>query len=80
MSHPSPSWQIEAGAAPATVNATLSALRNVARAAFDLGLMGAEDYQRIRGIKGVRGSRLPAGRALTPGEIAAIHGACVADE
>jgi len=70
----------ELGRAPASVNATLSALRGVARASWQLGRMTAEDYHRIAGVKNVRGSRLPAGRALTPGEISALLDACAGDE
>jgi site-specific recombinase XerC len=70
----------ELGRAPASVNATLSALRGVARAAWQLGKMTAEDYHRIARVRNVRGSRLPAGRALTPGEIGALFDACVGDQ
>jgi site-specific recombinase XerC len=70
----------ELGRAPASVNATLSALRGVARAAWQLGRMTVEDYHRIVGVKNVRGSRLPAGRALTSGEISALLDTCAGDE
>jgi site-specific recombinase XerC len=70
----------ELGRAPASVNATISALRGVARAAWQLGKMSAEDYHRITGVKNLRGSRLPTGRALTPGEIAALLDTCASDE
>lgn len=70
----------ELGRAPASINATLSALRGVARAAWQLGQMSAEDYHRIAGVKNVRGIRLPAGRALTPGEIGALLDTCADDE
>jgi site-specific recombinase XerC len=70
----------ELGRAPASVNATLSALRGVARASWQLGQMNAEDYHRIAAVKNVRGSRLPAGRALTPGEIGALLDTCAGDE
>lgn len=70
----------ELGRAPASVNATLSALRGVARASWQLGKMSAEDYHRIAAIKNVRGSRLPAGRALTAGEIGALLDTCASDE
>lgn len=70
----------EMGRAPASINATLSALRGVARAAWQLGKIAAEDYYRIAGVKNVRGSRLPAGRALTPGEIGALLDTCARDE
>lgn len=69
----------ELGRAPASVNATLSALRGVARAAWQLRIMSADDYHLIAGVKNVRGSRLPAGRALTPGEIGALLEACPSD-
>lgn len=42
--------------------------------------MSAEDYHRIAGVRNVRGSRLPAGHALTAGEIGALLDTCVGDE
>ncbi len=69
----------ESGRAAASVNACLSALRGVARAAWQLGQMSAEDYQRIAGVKNVSGSRLPAGRALASGEVSALLDACARD-
>src|SRR4051794_33244977 len=69
----------ERGAAPATVNLTLAALRGVARYARNLGLLPAEEYERIRDVRPARGSRLPAGRAATSGELAALVHACAAD-
>jgi len=69
----------ESGQSPASVNATICALRGVARAAWHLGQMSAEDYQRIADVRSVRGSRLPAGRALAQGEIAALFEACARD-
>lgn len=68
------------GLSPASVNMTLSALRSVARAAKNKGQMTAEDYDRIREVKSVRGSRLPAGRALARTEISVLLDACAADE
>jgi len=70
---------IESGLAPGTANLCLSALRGVAREAYKLGLMSGEDYQRLLLVKGVRGERLPAGRSLTAGEIAALMAACARD-
>lgn len=70
---------IESGQAPSTINLALSALRGVAREAFNLGLMPAEDYQRLQMVKGVRGQRLPAGRSLSHGELAALVEACAND-
>lgn len=65
--------------APASVNAALYALRGVAKASWNLGLMGAEDYARIRAVGPVRGSRLPAGRSLAMGELGALMAACFED-
>lgn len=63
----------------ATANKMLSALRGTLKAAWQLGLIGAEDYQRTIAVENVTGSTLPAGRALTPGEIAALFEACSKD-
>ncbi len=69
----------ERGVAPATINLTLAALRGIARYARNLNLLSAEEERQIRAVRPVRGSRLPAGRAATPGELAALVGACVED-
>jgi integrase/recombinase XerD len=65
--------------APATVNLTLAGLRGVARAAWRLGLMTAEELAQIRDVPPARGSRLPAGRSATGGELAALLAACARD-
>ncbi len=65
--------------APATVNLTLAALRGVARAAWRLGRMSAEELAQIRDVLPARGSRLPAGRSATGGELAALLAACARD-
>ncbi len=70
----------ELGLAPATVNAALCAIRGVARESFNLELLSADELKRIEQVKGVKGTRLPKGRALQPGEIAALFRACEADE
>ena len=62
--------------APATANKYLSAIRRTCRQAWLLGLMPGEDYQRIAAVENVKGSRLPAGRALDVGEIGALFAAC----
>ncbi len=67
------------GRSPATVNLTLAAFRGIARYARNLGLMTAEEHDRIRDVKAARGSRLPAGRAVLAGELGALVRACVAD-
>jgi site-specific recombinase XerD len=59
-----------------SANKALAALRMTLRAAWQLGLMSAEDYQRAAAIRNVTGQRLPAGRALPAGELAALLDTC----
>lgn len=62
-----------------TVNKMLAALRGVLREAWRLGQVPAEDFHRAIDIPNVRGSVLPRGRALTPGEVRALFEACAGD-
>lgn len=64
---------------PATCNKALSALRGVLKAAWQLGQIDAEHYHKAAAVPNVRGETLPAGRALTGGELAALMGACAKD-
>lgn len=64
----------------ATANRMLCALRRVMQEAWRLGLLDAESVQRVRDVAGVRGRGLPAGRALSPGELEALFRACAADQ
>lgn len=64
---------------PATANKLLAALRGVLEAAFDLGLMNAEDYQRARKVKNVKNETLPVGRDVAQTEIAALLKVCRED-
>lgn len=64
---------------PKSVNKALCAIRGVMRAAWRMGSIDAEHYQRVRDVPSVRGTTLPAGRALGPGELGALIGVCVAD-
>jgi len=70
---------LEAGNAPATVNLTLVALRGVARAARNLGLLSGEEFGRIEAVPRARGTRLPAGRAAARREITALLDTCAAN-
>lgn len=63
----------------ATANKMLSALKGTMRECWRLGSISAEEYHRIADLKGVRGSRLPRGRALDAGELHALFAACRAD-
>ena len=69
----------ENGLAPASINVTLYAIRGVCKACWNLSLMSADDYGRIRQVAPVRGSRLPAGRSLASGELVALLEACWRD-
>jgi integrase/recombinase XerD len=70
----------DAGAAPATINATLAAVKGIARTAWQLGTITAEQYQRTSDVRAVRGSRLPSGRAHSNAEIRAVLEACTSDQ
>jgi site-specific recombinase XerD len=61
---------------PASANKILSALRGVLHAAFRLGQMSAEEYQRASDVEAVKGTAAPRGRALKSGEITALFEAC----
>lgn len=64
---------------PATANKCLSALRGVLTEAWRLGQVGADDYHRAIDIPSIKAQRLPRGRRLTSGEIAALGRACSED-
>lgn len=64
---------------PATINRLLSALRRTLKEAWRLGHLSAEEYQRAVDISNVRSETLPAGRALTPNEIASLIATCSSD-
>ncbi len=65
--------------APATANKMLSALRGTLKAAWRLGQMATDDYQRAIDLPPVRGETLPRGCALSSGELGALFEACAED-
>lgn len=70
----------DARLSPSTVNATLAALRGVARQAFHLRALDAADYQLVLEVRGVRGTRAgSAGRALDACEVGQLLDACARD-
>jgi len=65
--------------APATANRAICALRGVLKSAWRLGQMPADDYARAVDIAPVNGTRLPAGRELSQGELSALMADCEND-
>lgn len=66
--------------APSTVDQMLSAVRMVLKESWRLGYIDADTYQRTVDVGHVRYSRLPAGRALADGELAALFVSCSEDD
>ena len=62
--------------APATANRFIAAVKGVLQEAWHLRLMEGEEYHRAVDLGRVRGSTLPAGRLVLPGEIRALFAAC----
>jgi site-specific recombinase XerD len=73
------SWLADHGA-PATGNLALSALRGVLRECWRLSYMSAEDRERASDLAPIKGERLPAGRAISGGELRALFQACKTDQ
>ena len=67
---------LAANFAPATANRMLAALRGVLTEAWRLGQMSAEDQHGATDLVAVRGERPPAGRHLSPTELAAVLASC----
>ena len=63
-----------------TANKMLAALRQVLKRSWRLGLMGQEDYATATDLDTVDGDTLPAGRALSTGELRALMNQCTNDE
>ena len=63
-----------------TINLTLSALKGVMKACFNLKLISADQLLLLNDIKRVRGKRLPSGRSLSKQDIKKIYRACEKDK
>lgn len=66
----------EDGRGLAAINQALSAIRKLVREAADNGAIDPAIAQGIANIKGIKNETLPAGRAITGGELAAMLNAC----
>ena len=64
---------------PAGANKSLAAVRGVLKAAWRLNMIETDEYLRAIDLDRVRGSSLPAGRALDRGEATALFAACAND-
>ena len=62
--------------APATSNRIIAALKGVLKESWRLGQMSADDYQRAVDLKAIESERLPAGRDIQSGELAALLDTC----
>ncbi|MEO8286571.1 MAG: site-specific integrase [Chloroflexota bacterium] len=65
--------------AAATANRMLAAVRGTMRAAWELGQMDTDSYQRALSTRSVRGETLPRGRAVSQGELRALFAVCLRD-
>ena len=66
-------------AAP-TANKMLASVRGVLRAAWELGQVDTDRYQRAIGFRAVRGQTLPRGRSISQGELRALFSNCLRDK
>ncbi len=74
-------WLMQNRAA-ATGNKALSAVRGALRAAWEMEQISTDDYMRAISVKAIPGSKpeQAAGRALAPGEFAALLRVCASDK
>lgn len=71
---------IAQGKSPATTNVYLSALKGVAKEAWRKKLISVEDYQHIKEIKRIKGTRTTKGRALELDELNQLIDYCMAQD
>lgn len=67
------------GGSPATRNKALSALKGVARVAWEMREISSDEKERIESIKGDNGSREIAGRFVPLGEVSGLLRVCADD-
>ena len=68
------------GKSPATINVYLSALKGVAKEAWRKKQISVEDYQHIKEIKRIKGSRSIKGRALELDELNKLIDYCMLED
>jgi len=72
---------IDTDLSPSTINRYQAALRGVAHAAWQIGMIDGETEARLKDImKTVKGTRQPAGRYVPEHEIAAMYATCGDDD
>ncbi len=62
-----------------SINSTISAIRSVANASFNVGLMGADDLKRLINVKALTVSRGLAGRDVSLGQLNSLVEVCQND-
>ncbi len=70
------STMVDMGYAVNSINFSLAGLRGVAKAAFNLGKMDADNMLRINAVKSVKGNAVRTGRRLSSSEIKKLITAC----
>jgi len=64
---------------PASRNKALSAMKGVAKMAWEMHQLSTDELERIKSIKGDKGTREISGRCIPSGEIWSLLQACVGD-
>lgn len=70
----------DAGMSPTSINATLAAVRKIAKVCVRMNLMDRDEMLNIQDVAMLRVYRLPAGREVRIGELEAIIRACRDDK
>ena len=71
--------ELAASCSPSTANLTLAAVKGVLKACRNMQLMSNDDYVAATDVRGVKGSRLAAGRALEVDQARKLFAACRKD-